>query len=52
MPLYFVLYNLTYFSPQTLLPSSLAINSLSTAISESPLHFYPLTLYGDTYNTL
>jgi hypothetical protein len=48
-----VLYNLTYFGIQTLLPSSLTTNSLLPLLKfGSPLHFYPLILHGNTSNIL
>jgi hypothetical protein len=44
-----VLYNLIYFGTQTLFPSSLTTNSLLPLLKfGSPLHFYLLTLYGNT----
>ena len=46
MPFYFDLYKLKYFGLWTLLPSASATTTLPTF--ESPLHFYPLTLQGDT----
>ena len=50
MPLCFDLYSLKHFGLRTLLLSGSATTTILTF--ESPLHFYPFTLQGDTSNTL